>query len=643
MTVVPQPGGVYRNAAWTRDLCGTSRHGRLFVHAGGLFVKYLFLLGCSLAFATAAWAREADDFTSSIVVTATRTETPLAEVGQSVSVVTAGQIERSQASQAIDILARLPGITVSPSGGFGQPSSVFVRGAENSQSLVLIDGVRINDPADVGGGFDFGSLTIGQFDRVEVVRGAQSVLWGSRAIGGVINFITRSPSDRWEGRAQAEYGWRDRKQISASLAGSAGPVGLSLGGNWLKGDGYSAFSEARGATERDAFESRGVNARAEVELVSGLSLDAGGYYTKADYDYDDAGADALHKGSKRDGTLFANLRYSGLDDRLDARFGFGLTDSNRVSDHAIFGPYITDGRNERFEGQISFTPAPIVTLLVGAETEKSEFNDNFGSVDSARIDSVFGTVSVRPVGGVTLNAGLRHDSHTDFGNRTSFSASGAWVLGENAPTLRASYGEGFKAPSLYQLYTNTGFAALRPELAKAYDIGIEQPFAQGKGKMSLTWFDRTTRNLIDFDFATFTYYNIGSTRSQGIEASAEVSDWNGFDAQLSYTWLDAINQATGRQLARRPRHALFASLDYAWRFGLRMGVDIRNGGARFDDQANRVPVDGHAVVALRASYPLSRRVEVFGRIENLLDETYEVVRGYGTAGRSAYLGVRARF
>lgn len=606
-------------------------------------MKYLFLLGCSLAVAMPAMAGEADANANSIVVTATRTETPLPEVGQSVSVVTAGQIERSQATQAIDILARLPGITVSPSGGFGQPTSVFVRGAENSQSLVLIDGVRINDPADVGGGFDFGSLTIGQFDRVEVVRGSQSVLWGSRAIGGVMNFITRQPSEGWDGRAQVEYGWRDRKQVSASLTGKAGPAGLSIGGNWLKGDGYSAFSEARGASERDGFESVGVNARAEVELVTGLSLDAGGFFTKADYNYDDATADAPHEGRKRDATLFANLRYSGLDDRLDARFGFGLTDSNRVSDHAIFGPYITDGRNERFEGQISFTPTPIATILVGAETEKSLFNDNFGSVDSTRIDSVFGTVALRPVGGVTLNAGLRHDSHEDFGKSTSFSASGAWSLGVNSPILRASYGEGFKAPSLFQLYTNTGFTALQPELAKAYDIGIEQPFADGKGKVSLIWFDRTTRNLIDFDFATFTYYNIGSTRSKGIEAAIEVSDWNGFDAQFSYTWLDAINQVNGRQLARRPRHALFASVDYAWGFGLRTGADIRNGGARFDDQANRVPVDSHTVVALRASYPLTAQFELFWRIENLFDETYEVVRGYGTAGRSAYFGARARF
>lgn len=605
-------------------------------------MKYPLFVAASLVASVPVHAEDVSA-DQEIVVTATRIAAPLGEVGQSVSIVMREQIERSQATQAVDILARLPGVTVSPSGGFGQPTSVFVRGAENAQSLVLIDGVRINDPADVGGGFDFGGLTISEIDRVEVVRGAQSVLWGSRAIGGVINFITRRPGETWEGRAQAEYGWRERRQASASLSGRAGPVGLAFGGSWLKGEGHSAFSEARGARERDPFESRSANLRADVELGSGLRLDAGGYYTKADFGYDNPGSDAAHTGSKRDATLYTNLSFKGLGDRLRARIGFGLTDSNRVSKHAIFGPYVTDGRNERFEGLVTFTPAPIVTLLVGAETEKSQFKDNFGSVDSASIDSVFGTVALRPSGGLTLNAGLRHDSHDGFGEKTSISASGAWETGTTGPTLRASYGEGFKAPSLYQLYTNTGFTALKPEVARAYDIGIEQPFADGRAKLSLTWFGRTTRNLIDFDPVTFTYFNIGATRAKGIEAALEVTGWKGFDAQLVYTWLDAINQGTGRQLARRPRHNLFASLDYAWAFGLRTGLDLRHGGRRFDDQANANPIREHTVVTFRASYAISRHVELFGRVENLFDEGYEVVRGYGTAGRSAYAGVRAKF
>ena len=603
-------------------------------------MKYLVLLGSAFAVGTPAFAEEADN---TIVVTATRTETPLSQVGQSVSVVERDEIERVQATTAIDVLVRLPGVSVVRSGGFGQPSSVFIRGAENAQSLVLIDGVRINDPGDVGGGFDFGTLAIGEFERVEVVRGSSGVLWGSRAIGGVINFITARPTREWTARVQAEYGWRDHKQLGASASGLVGPVGLSVGGSWLKSDGYSAFSERRGATERDGFESRSANVRAEVELAPGLSVDAGGYYTKGNYDFDNTGADALNVGMKRDTVGYANVRYKALDGRLSARVGYGVTDTHRISDDALYGPYETDGRNERVEGQVSFRPIDMVSILVGAETETSKFRDNFGSRDRASIDSYFGMLTLRPVRGLTLNGGLRYDEHADFGGRTTFAANGAWAFGgEDAPVLRASYGEGFRAPSLYQLYTNGAYSPLEPESSTAWDVGIEQPFADGKGRLTLTWFDRKTRNLIDYDLANFNYYNIGRTRAKGIEFGMTVSGWEGFDVSLAYTYVDARNVLTDARLARRPQNNFYASIDRTWEMGLSLGAELRVGGSRYDDQANTQFVDGHVVADLRASYPITPGVEIYGRVENVFDEHYELVRTYGTPGRSAFAGVRVK-
>ncbi|HET9628722.1 MAG TPA: TonB-dependent receptor [Novosphingobium sp.] len=605
-------------------------------------MKYLLILSASLLTATPAVADEASP--GDIVVTATRLPQPLGKIGQSISVVTRDEITRWQATQAIDVLTRLPGVSVATSGGFGQPASVFVRGADNSQSLVLIDGVRINDPADVGGGFDWGSLAIGQFDRVELVRGAQSVLWGSRAIGGVVNLITRQPTQDWQGTAQAEYGWRERKQLGGSLSGMAGPIGLSIGGNWLKGQGFSAFSEARGATERDGFESVSGNIKATVDLGGGLSADAGSFYSRATYGYDGFQRDALNTGVKRDVTGFGNLRWTGLDDRLSARIGYGLTDSHRESNDEVFGPYITDGRNERVEGQVAFTPIKAVTVLLGGESERSRFRDNFGSAATTRIDSAFATLTLRPVAGLTVTGGARHDHHRDFGNKDTFSANAAWSpLGESGPILRASYGEGFKAPSLYQLYTNTGSTALRPETAHGWDASIEQPFAEGHGTMSLGWFDRRTRNLIDYDFVSNTYYNVGQVRAKGVELAMQVKDWQGFDVNLAYTWTDAKNQLTGKRLARRPEHTLAASLDYHWSFGLVAGLDLNHAGERYDDTANTQLVPDYATLGVRASYPLTDKVELFGRVENAFDQIYEVVRTYGTPRRSAYAGVRARF
>lgn len=618
-------------------------------------MKSLFLIGTAMAVSTPAFAQDdsayaADAQTSGgdIVVTATREPTPVTQIGQSVTVVNRDAIERVQATSATDVLARVPGVTVSNSGGFGQPASVFIRGADNAQSLVLIDGVRINDPGDVAGGFDFGALTIGQFDRVEVVRGSSGVLWGSRAIGGVINFITERPADEWKLRAQAEYGWRDTRQAGASAAGKLGPVGLTLGANWLKSDGFSTFNERRGGTEKDGYESKSANARAEVELVQGMTADAGGYWTRATYGYDASSADALNEGLKRDALGYANLRYSGLDGKLSARLGYGLTDNRRISDDEVYGPYETNGRTERFEGQVSYVPVEQASILIGAETEKQKFSDNYGSRDSTSIDSVFTNLTVRPFSGLTLNGGVRYDDHADFGDRTTLAGNGAWVIGSgvNAPIVRASYGEGFKAPSLYQLYTNAGYRALKPETSKGWDLGVEQPFAEGAGRFTITYFDRKTKNLIDYDYANWNYYNVGRTRARGLELGMQVSNWQGFDVSFAYTYLDATNRDTGLQLARRPKNNLSASIDRVFAVnengGLKLGADLRVGGSRYDDASNLNYVDGHVVVNVRAALAVTRNVEVYGRIENLFDEHYEVVRGYGTAGRGAYAGVRVK-
>jgi vitamin B12 transporter len=617
-------------------------------------MKYLFLLGTAFAVSTPAHAQNGaqDDAvttnaaldSSKIVVTANRVPTPITQVGQSITVVTRDEIERTQAISATDVLARIPGVTVSQSGGFGQPASVFVRGADNAQTLVLIDGVRINDPGDVAGGFDFGNLTIGQFDRVEVLRGSSGVLWGSRAIGGVVNFITARPTEQWTARAQAEYGWRDSKQVSASASGLVGPVGLTLGGNWLKGDGYSAFDERLGGTEKDGYESKSANARAQVDIVQGLSADVGGFYTKANYDYDNTGADALNVGMKRDAQGYANVRYTGLDGKLNARVGYGLTDNRRISDDAVFGPYTTNGRTERFEGQVSYAPVEMASILIGGESEKQKFNDNYGSKDSTNIDSVFGNLTLRPLTGLTLNGGLRYDDNSDFGDKTTLAGNAAWVIGsgEDAPVLRASYGEGFKAPSLYQLYTNSGFRALNPETSKSWDAGVEQPFADGTGRFTITYFDRKTKNLIDYDLTQFNYYNVGRARAKGVEVGMQVVNWEGFDVNLAYTYLDATNRDTGAQLARRPKSNMYASLDKAWEIGLKLGADLRVGGGRYDDTANTQWVDGNLVVGLRAAFAVTPHIEVYGRVENLFDEHYEVVRLYGTAGRAAYGGVRVK-
>lgn len=577
-----------------------------------------------------------------IIVTATRTKQEAWKTAQSVSVIDRDEIERSQDVEATDLLRRLPGVTVTRSGGPGQPSSVLVRGADNAQSLVLVDGVRINDPSDVGGGFDFGSLLVGAFDRVEVVRGSQSAVWGSQAIGGVINFRTPEAGGEWTGRASAEYGARDRINVNGAASGSAGPVGLSFGADYLDTDGYSAFSEFRGGREKDGFEGISVFGKAELGITSELSVSAGGFYTDNEYEFDTATGDADNYGEKRDLTGFAFAEYE--SETVDARAGYTLTDTHRLSEQG-FGPFITDGRRELIEAVATVRPMQFVSLIVGAESEDSEFRDNFGTSADSGIDSAFGQVNLSLYDMLSVNAGLRYDDHEDYGDETSFSASAALrpIFGSDL-AIRASYGEGYRAPSLYQRNYNAGPFVMGPvllaERAKSYDLGITLPFAD-TGAFEVTGFRRTVDNQLDFDNAGFFYYNIDS-RAQGVELAFNYGGPQ-FDVRLSYTYLDAENRATGADLPRRAKNNFFAGIDWRPLERLSLGADLTHGGRRFDDVANSVLIGDYTTLDLRAAFDLTDNFALYGRVENVTDKEYELASGYGQPDRNATVGVRARF
>ena len=193
-------------------------------------------------------AHSEDNRDETIIVTASRGETPLSQVGQSVTVITADDIETKQAVDVVDLLRNVPGVTFSRNGGLGTTTSVNIRGADSDQTVALIDGVKINDPSSPGSGFNFGNLLTGNISRIEVVRGSQSVLWGSQAIGGVVNIITREPTKDLTVNANSEYGWRDTGHAVANASGQFGPVSASVGAGYHRSDSFSTFNEARGGT-----------------------------------------------------------------------------------------------------------------------------------------------------------------------------------------------------------------------------------------------------------------------------------------------------------------------------------------------------------------------------------------------------------
>ncbi|GGB71751.1 TonB-dependent receptor plug domain-containing protein [Blastomonas aquatica] len=608
-----------------------------------------------------------------VVVTANRTAQPVERVGQSITVVDSEDIEQRQTQSVADILRTLPGVTIIRNGGVGSTTSVFIRGAESDQTAALIDGIKLNDPSTPGGGFNFGHLLTGNIDRIEVLRGPSSVLWGSQAIGGVINMITRQPTEQLAVNLRSEYGYRDTGQLVGNISGKAGPLSGSAGAGYFRTDGISAFSEARGGTEKDGYDNLGANANFNLALSDAISIDARGWYSRGRVNIDGfpapsfAFADVNEESRTREIVGYTGINAALFDGRLRNRLGYAYTDTRRRN-IALDGPatetFVGHGRNERIEYQGIFDMAEGWQLTGGLERETSRFSSSsFGAAPSlgrARIDSVYGQLVATPARGLTLTGGVRHDDHNRFGGATTFGANGVFAPGEGNTAFRASYAEGFKAPSLFQLQSDFGNQQLQPERSKGWDAGITQKLVNGRLLASATYFRRNSSDLIIFvscvapltgictNRPSGTYDNVSLARAEGVEFGLTMQPVDALRLQANYTYTDATNRSPGnvnfgRQLVRRPQHSVTALVDYRWGFGLETGVTVTHVGANFDNANNSRKVEGYVLADLRASFPLTDRIDIYGRVENLFDEQYETVFRYGSPGRAGYAGVRLRY
>jgi vitamin B12 transporter len=603
-----------------------------------------------------------------IVVTANRTERAVEQVGQSVTVVTERQIASRQPTDVLDILRTVPGVRFNRNGGIGGTAGVSIRGAESDQTVVLVDGVKLNDPAAPGGGFDFGPLLTGNIGRVEVVRGPQSVLYGSQAIGGVANLITREPTRSPALFARAEYGGDDTAQLTANVAGRAGPVAASLGGTYLRSDGISAFSAARGGREADGFESVGANGKVTVTVTNAVALDLRGFYADSRSDVDGfsaplyALADTPEVSDRTDFVGYAGVRANLLGGRFRNRFGFAYTDIDRRSVDPSSGAEVETfaavGRNRRYEYQGVLQAGRGAELVFGMERDESSYRSvSFGGPpdrQSVWLNSLYGQVNLVPIKGLSLTGGVRLDDHQTFGSETTFAANGAWSPDDGATVLRASYGEGFKAPALFQLFSDYGNTALQPEVARSFDIGLTHAFLARRAQIAVTHFERRSRNLIAFVscFASTdpicanrpfgTYDNVALAEADGWEFELALQPVTGFDLALNYSLVDAVDRMSGNRLARRPRDTVSLVADVAVTERLSLGATVLLAGDSFEDAANSQQLDGYALADVRASFAITPHLDLIGRIENAFDAQYETALLYGQPGRRVFGGIRYR-
>lgn len=607
-----------------------------------------FILLASATLAAPALAQEAPDMPAAddIVVTATGVPQDAGQVGQAVTVIDRATIEQRQTVAISDLLATTPGVTVSRNGGLGTLTNVRIRGAEAEQTLVLIDGVRVNDPSSPGGGFDFANLLAGSIERVEVLRGPNAVPWGSQAIGGVVNVVTEQPTDGFKGHAQFEGGSFGTALGSGGIVGGNDRINGALTAGWISTDGISASDKG---TERDGYDQVGGTGRLNVALAPGIGLDLRGYYTHSKVDLDSyTFADDSEYAETQELYGYAGAHADFADGAFRNRVAVTVADINRDNYDPSTGSapiFFYRGRSERYEYQGDYTIG-VLRLVAGVEHEDSRMFDGYDHF-STGVTSEYGEAIVNPVRALTLSAGVRNDDHDVYGSHVSFGANAALRL-DTGTTVRASYADGFKAPTLYQLYSPyVGNRDLKPEKAHSYDIGVEQRLAGDRLVASATWFHRNTRNLIVGDPLTYLYFNYDRARAKGIELALTAKPVDALTIEGSYSLIDTANLSPGddfgNDLARRPRNSASVSADYRMPFGLSVGGTVTRVGHSFDNSANTVRLGGYTLVGLRAEMPVWHNVSIYGRIDNLFDEKYETVAGYGTYGRAAYGGIRLRF
>lgn len=593
-----------------------------------------------------------------IVVTANGSESRRSETGQAIGIIDQNAIETSQIANIADLLRSVPSVAAARSGGIGNQTSIFIRGAEASQTLVLIDGVRINDPSSPNAAFDFGALLTGNIDRVEILRGPNSVIWGSQAIGGVINIRNAEPGPGFTARGLAEYGSFDTAQLRANVTAGRGIASASLGGGYYRTDGISAL---RAGQERDGYENYSANGKLKLRFSGALTLDLRGYYNNGRVEFDDpfaAAPDSFPVTRNEQFIGYAGLNSQLLSGRLQQRLAYSHTDIRRIGEEPgvplSFNVNALRGALDRIEYFGSFAISNGVNLVAGAEYERS-FASSFFPADGSsgpnsaatQVFSVFGQLSLRPLAGLTLTGGARQDDYSQYGGQTSLGGNFAYTPNEGKTILRGTYAEGFRAPTLTEALLPFGNRGLRPETAKSFDIGAEHHFWADKIILSAAYFRRRSNDTIVFSPATFQSENIARTRAQGLELGLALRPAPGVTIDAHYALVDARTRSPdanfGNRLARRPKDSASLSADWQRGANFSVGGSLVLTGGSFDDIANETRLAGYILASLRASYQLNRRLELLGRIENLTDADHETIRGFGTLGRNAYIGLRVKY
>jgi vitamin B12 transporter len=616
---------------------------------------------------------------SPIVVTATRIPTPESEVGSSVTVITAEDIRRKQYKTVSEALRTVPGLDVVQAGGPGQQTSVFIRGASSSHTLVLVDGINIADASSPNGAVDFSSLVLDNVERIEVVRGPQSTLYGANAIGGVINIITRKGEGKTRATLSMQAGNNSSTYQHLSMLGSRDRVDYSLSGTHLKTHASSVTPEDLRdglPAEADRYRNSTLSTRLGFKASESLDFAVSGRYINDKQHIDpEVGFGTIEDPDaqlkNREYFIRGESNAALLDGQWDATLAVAYTDYNRRNNNQRSDPFATL-QHTRFQGDtLEFSINNDVylseahTLTLGAGSKKESMNNDgfsdFGgflvselSRASERTNYAYFQDQFSLAGPVFGTVGLRVDDRDDFGSEVTYRLTGVYQHRPTDTRFSGSVGTGFRAPSLFELFGFTpnnfgsayrGNADLEPEKSFGWELGIEQSLLAERLDFGVTYFRNDIKDLIETVFDpgfNSTSENINKVHLSGVETFLSARIHPRLSMRVDYTFTNAdVSDDSDRPLLRRPRKKAGGDVDYNLTDKTSLYLGIEYVGERKDiDRVTGAIIEApdYTVFDSAVTYQVNPSFRLEARINNLLDAHYEPADGFEALGRNYMLG-----
>ncbi len=608
-----------------------------------------------------------------VVVTATKSGVNVKKIGNSVTVITSDEIKKRNFKTVEDVLKTVPGIVVNKSGSMAGTSSVMIRGTESSGTLVLINGVEVNEPMNPSRGYNFRDLLTDNIKRIEIIRGPQSTVWGSDAMGGVINIILKDGS---EGNQSSISGFYASNNTFDFLTSSSGKLGdkfnYALSIDRIDTDGFSSADKIFGNSEKDGYRNVSAIGNFKFKVNDNVSMNGFFYDIDSRSELDNFGGpygdDPNYRGFLSSFLGKVGIKISQMGGKIVHHAKFSYFENKRnyknpedeLNAFSSFSRYYGDVKSGEWKTEFFLNQNNMLTA--GYEYRREEgysfydYSSQYYSTESffpkqnVEMNSFYLEDLISPFENMYISGGIRVDHHSTFGNDVNVKISPVYILKSTDTKFKMSFGTGFKAPSLYQLYAPAtsfgpiGNPNLQPENSWSIDGGFEQYLFNKKVSFGVTTFYNKFTDLIDFEFGTG-YVNIGEANTKGVEVSGYAYVYKGLNVDFAYTYLDTEDESTGLQLLRRPHNVINVDFNFSPFKNLSTTFNIFYKGKRWDMNYNvypseRIKLDDYTLLNFSFSYDITKYVNIFGKVNNILDEDYEDVYGYGADDTYCELGIR---